>query len=221
MRLMTVEAVAVGLLSAALAAWCFITGRRRPAVGRLAATVVVSAVAAATIAMAAGALVVGEPDNPESIAGPVGASFLVLGFLIAVLAVVVQVGREVGRWLAGAVLGLLGTLVLWATVSEPLEDDTAVGSMVLLVIGLSFIACTGLLVAGSNVVRRSRANSSAAIPAGSSQPCAERYGSRRSPVAVAVSRRTRSSCPPVVYRRLWLRSTPVPEPRRHGRTAGP
>ena len=161
MHLITVEVVAVGLLSAALAAWCFITGMRRPAAGRLAVTVVVSAVAAATIALAAGALIVGEPENPDSIAGPLGAAFLVLGFLIAVQAVLVQVGREVGRWLAGAVLSLLGTLVLWATMSEPLEDDTAVGSMVLLVIGLSFIACTALLVAGSNVVSRWWAKSSA------------------------------------------------------------
>ena len=161
MHLITVEVVAVGLLSAALAAWCCITGMRRPAAGRLAVTVVLSAVAAATIALAAGALIIGEPENPDSITGPLGAVFVVLGFLIAVLVVLVQVGREVGRWLAGAVLGLLGTLVLWATVSEPLEDDTAVGAMVLLVIGLSFIACTALLVAGSNVVSRWWANPSA------------------------------------------------------------
>jgi hypothetical protein len=148
------EAAAVGLLSAALAACCFITGLRRPHPGRVAATVVVSVVAVSTIVLAAGTLVVGDSENPDSIAGPVGAAFMVLGLLIAALAVVVQIGGEGGRWLAAAVLGLLGSLVLWATVSEPLQKDTAGGSMIVLLLGLSFIASAALLVGGSNVASR-------------------------------------------------------------------
>lgn len=75
-RLVPMEAAAVGLLSAALGACCFITGLRRPPAGRSAATVVVSVVPVSMIIFAAVALVVGEPENPDSIAGPVGSVFL-------------------------------------------------------------------------------------------------------------------------------------------------
>ena len=151
---MSVEVVAVGLLSAAIAASCFLLGVCRPQAGRLTATVVVAVVAALTIFVGAGTLVVGDPENPDSIAVPVGSVFVVLGLLIAAVAVAVQLGREVGRCLAAAALGLLGSLLVWATVSEPLEDDTALGSMIVLLIGLSFIACAALLVGGSNFARR-------------------------------------------------------------------
>ena len=154
MRVVTAEAVAVGLLAAALTACCFVTGVRRPRAGRLAATVVVSVGAGSTIVLAVGALVVGDPDNPDSVAGPVGTVFLVVGLLIAALAVVVQLGGEPGRWLAAAVLALLGTLVLWSGVSEPVQDDRVGGSMIVLLIGLGFMACTALLIGSSNVARR-------------------------------------------------------------------
>ena len=79
---------------------------------------------------------------------------MVLGLLIAALAVVVQLGGEVGRWLAVAVLGLLGTLALWATVSEPVQEDSASGSMIVLLVGLGFVACTALLAGGSDAACR-------------------------------------------------------------------
>ena len=149
----TMEATAVGLLFAALAASCFIAGLRRPHAGRNAATILVSVVAVLTILFAAQALVVGEPENSDSIAGPVGSVFLVLGLLIAFLAAVVQFGGELGRWLVAAVLTVLGSLLLWATVSEPLEDRAG-GSMIVVLIGLIFIASSALLAGGSNVASR-------------------------------------------------------------------
>ena len=156
MHLVTVEVVAVALLAAVIATCCFVAGLRWPDAGRLTSTVVVSVVGAVTILVGAGTLVIGDPENPDSIAVPVGSFFLVLGLVIAALAVAVQLGREVGRWVAVSVFGLLGSLLLWATVSEPLEDDTAVGSMVVLLIALNFIACTALLVGGSSLASRWR-----------------------------------------------------------------
>jgi hypothetical protein len=148
------EATAVGLPFVALAACCFTAGLRRPHAGRNAATILVSVVAVLTIVFAAQLLVVGEPENPDSIAGPVGSVFLVLGLLIAFVAAVVQFGGELGRWLVAAVLTVLGSLLLWASVSESVEDRAG-GSMIVLLTGLSFIASSALLAGGSNVASRS------------------------------------------------------------------
>lgn len=170
MRLVTVEVVAVALVAVVLATCCFVAGLRWPRAGRVTSTVVVSVVAALTILFGGGTLVVGDRENPDSIAVPVGSFFLALGLVIAALAVAAQLGREVGRWLAAAVCGLLGGFLLWATVSEPLEDDTAVGSMVLLLIGLMFIACTALLVGGSNLANSGETPSRYGTPPPSRQP---------------------------------------------------
>ena len=140
------------LLHVALAACCLRGARIRPRAGRVTATVFVAVLAVSTVAVAAVTLVLAESeDDPESIAGALGAVMLVLGLLLGVLAAVAQFTGEVGRWVAAVVLGVLAGLVLRATLTEAVDTEAPGGAILVMLIGLGMTGSAALLVGGSKL----------------------------------------------------------------------